>query len=168
MSEPTTPQMVTPAAVVAEPPAEAVPVPTGEPPPTEKLDVAAESPRGWSSLWLTDRDVTVFTTLAIVVFVLLVARWVQLSGWGRHEIEINRLTPIALTRQLDLNRATWVELAQLDGVGEALATRIVEDRRTNGPFRSIADLDRVKGIGPKLLNRLRPHLAIDEGNPVPD
>src|SRR5690606_36698330 len=99
------------------------------------------------------------------VFVLLVVRWGQLSGWGMHEIEIDRLTPLEYSYRLDPNDATWVELAQLDGVGEALAIRIVEDREANGPFRSIEDLDRVKGIGPKLLERLRPYLRIETRDP---
>ena len=62
--------------------------------------------------------------------------------------------------QLDVNEATWVEWMQLEGVGPALANRIVADRRLHGPFRSIADLQRVPGIGPQTLDRLRPSLTI--------
>ena len=55
----------------------------------------------------------------------------------------------------DINRATAAEWDELPGIGPAKAQAIVEDRERNGPFRSIDDLARVKGIGPKLLERLR-------------
>jgi len=60
-----------------------------------------------------------------------------------------------------LNSATWVEWAQLDGVGEKLARRIVADREERGPFRRPDDLLRVKGIGPKTLEKMRPFLVAD-------
>ena len=55
----------------------------------------------------------------------------------------------------DINRATEAEWDELPGIGPAKARAIVEDRERNGPFRSIDDLARVKGIGPKLLERIR-------------
>lgn len=55
----------------------------------------------------------------------------------------------------DINRATAAEWDELPGIGPAKAQAIVDDRERNGPFRSIDDLARVKGIGPKLLERLR-------------
>ncbi|MBA3313318.1 MAG: helix-hairpin-helix domain-containing protein [Planctomycetota bacterium] len=126
---------------------------------TQPANEAASS-GSWATCWLTDRDLLVFTMLAGVMLVLLVVRWAELSGWGTREIEIERLTPLPYNFRLDPNTATWVELAQLDGVGETLAVRIVEDREANGPFRTLDDLDRVKGIGAKTLDRLRPYLQI--------
>lgn len=55
----------------------------------------------------------------------------------------------------DINRATEAEWDELPGIGPAKAKAIVADRERNGPFRSVDDLARVKGIGPKLLERLR-------------
>ena len=49
-------------------------------------------------------------------------------------------------------------LVYLPGVGPVLAERIVQSRRDEGPFLSPADLSRVKGIGPKLTQRLAPLL----------
>lgn len=62
--------------------------------------------------------------------------------------------------QLDLNTATAAQLQLLPGVGPAIAQRIVDDRDARGPYRTIRDLDRVKGVGPRTLERLRPHLSI--------
>jgi competence protein ComEA len=59
---------------------------------------------------------------------------------------------------IDLNRATPEELARLPGIGPTLAKRIVEGR----PFASVAELRRVKGIGAKTLEKLRPHVVVDE------
>ena len=58
---------------------------------------------------------------------------------------------------VDLNAAGTAELTILPGVGPALAAAIVADRDANGAFRSVDDLDRVRGIGPGLLARIRPH-----------
>ena len=133
--------------------------------PVDQAD--APAPGSWATLWLTDRDIVVFTGLAATLLVLLVVRWGQLSGWGAQEIEIERLTPLEHRYRLDLNAATWVELAQLENVGETLALRIVEDREVNGPFRTIDDLDRVKGIGPKTLERLRTYVRVSVPDPEP-
>jgi competence protein ComEA len=40
-------------------------------------------------------------------------------------------------------------------VGPATADAIIRHRSTNGPFRSIDDLQEVPGIGPAKLDRLR-------------
>jgi competence protein ComEA len=52
------------------------------------------------------------------------------------------------------------ELERLPGIGPVLARRIVEDRGRNGQYRRLEDLLRVKGIGPKKLKKLRPHLQV--------
>ncbi len=66
--------------------------------------------------------------------------------------------------QVDLNRATWVELAQLPGLGPVLAKRIVEYRRQHGNFRRVEHLVRVRGIGPRRLQRLQPFLVVDSAD----
>jgi competence protein ComEA len=56
---------------------------------------------------------------------------------------------------IDVNRATEEELIALKGIGPVLAKNIVEYRRKNGRFKSVEDLLRVKGIGPKKLEGFR-------------
>jgi len=63
---------------------------------------------------------------------------------------------------LDLNRASAADLEQLPGIGPAKAKAIVEHRERYGPFRSVDDLLNVKGIGPKLMERLRPLVTAGE------
>jgi competence protein ComEA len=59
-----------------------------------------------------------------------------------------------------LNSAAAAELDALDGIGPALAERIVAYRTQHGGFRSIDELDEVSGIGPARLEALRPRLAL--------
>ncbi len=56
--------------------------------------------------------------------------------------------------RVDVDRATARELQALPGIGPALAARIVAFRDSNGPFGSLAALQRVKGIGPSKARRL--------------
>lgn len=63
--------------------------------------------------------------------------------------------PLQPGERIDVNLAAAVELTRLPRVGPALAQRIVQWRSTHGPFRSLAALDSVPGVGPKLLEGLR-------------
>jgi competence protein ComEA len=55
----------------------------------------------------------------------------------------------------------------LPGIGPELAQRIVADRQARGPFRRVEDLRRVRGIGPKTLERMRVYLAPLDGTRAP-
>ncbi|WP_139994292.1 ComEA family DNA-binding protein [Paenibacillus paridis] len=57
--------------------------------------------------------------------------------------------------KLDINRATASELDELKGIGPAKAQAIIDDRNKNGKFASVEDLQRVKGIGEKLLQGIK-------------
>lgn len=63
--------------------------------------------------------------------------------------------PLRPGERLDLNDAPASELVRLPRVGPALARRIVADRESNGPFRTLDDLDRVPGVGPALLGHVK-------------
>lgn len=67
---------------------------------------------------------------------------------------------LLLGRRLDLNQADATALEALDGIGPSLARAIVADRARLGPFRSIEDLDRVRGIGPSRIAKLRPWVVV--------
>jgi competence protein ComEA len=61
--------------------------------------------------------------------------------------------------KIDVNRAGAAELQKLPGVGPTLAARIVEYRQKR-PFGSVEELRKVKGIGPKTLDAIRPHVTL--------
>jgi len=74
-------------------------------------------------------------------------------GWTRMDPGDLKL----LAQPVDVNHASAEELASLPGVGPAVAGRIVEGR----PYETVDDLQRVSGIGPVKLERLRTRARVD-------
>ncbi|CAG0951551.1 hypothetical protein MYXO_00230 [Myxococcaceae bacterium] len=70
--------------------------------------------------------------------------------------ETRAAEPGPAARALNLNTASVAELETLPGVGESRAKAIVEAREKLGGFKSIDDLEEVKGIGKAALEKLRP------------
>jgi competence protein ComEA len=112
-------------------------------------------------LGITRGDRLVVGLLVVATLTLLATHWAQLSGWGTQPIEIDRIPRAPAGFRLDLNSANWAELSQLEGIGETLARRIVADREQNGRFARVEDLQRVHGIGPRTVLRLKPWLTTD-------
>lgn len=61
---------------------------------------------------------------------------------------------------VDLNSATAAQLEALPGIGKVTAQNILRHREQNGPFMSVDDLQKVKGIGPKLMQKVRPLVTV--------
>ena len=64
------------------------------------------------------------------------------------------------TVPVNLNTATPEQLDTLPGVGPATAQKILAYRQEHGGFRSVAELDRVSGIGPAKMAALRDHVTV--------
>jgi competence protein ComEA len=116
-----------------------------------------EPPR-WPRLILRRTDQAA-AAAALAVSLAIIGGWSvaerRLSG---RLIDIDRTEPIAVEFKIDVNHADWPELALMPNIGEQLARRIVADRQERGAFRDLADLRRVRGIGPKTLESMRPFL----------
>ena len=78
----------------------------------------------------------------------------------------HRSMHLGAEERVNVNEADERELDRLPGVGPALARSIVEDRRRNGPFNSLSDLERVPGLGSSKVARLEPHVALPTGAPM--
>lgn len=63
-----------------------------------------------------------------------------------------------LQGKLNINSATFEELVLLPGIGRTYSKRIIEGR----PFRKVDDLIKIKGIGPKTLERIRNRISVDD------
>jgi competence ComEA-like helix-hairpin-helix protein len=61
---------------------------------------------------------------------------------------------------VDVNRATAAQLTSLPGVGPKMAQRIIAFRERT-PFRRAEDLRRIKGIGPRMFDRIRPYVRVE-------
>jgi len=102
-------------------------------------------------------DQAVLATLALFGVASILGWWATRGGGRGDLVEADRADRQEIIFRVDANRAAWPELAQLPGIGETLARRIVEQRRRAGPFRDLADIPRrVHGIGPKKFQKMRP------------
>ncbi|MFM9962539.1 MAG: ComEA family DNA-binding protein [Planctomycetaceae bacterium] len=124
--------------------------------PLEQLVQVQSVPETW--LWLTKYDQFFVGVFAAVFLMLCGYHWATLGGWGLRPIELERLPARQYDFRIDINSASWVEWTQIEGIGQVTAQAIIDDSKANGPFRSVEDLLRVKGIGPKTLEKLRPFL----------
>lgn len=61
---------------------------------------------------------------------------------------------------VNINTATQSQLEAVKGLGPVKAKAIISHRETNGKFKSIDDLDNVKGFGKASVNKLREELTI--------
>ncbi len=64
------------------------------------------------------------------------------------------------TGPINLNTATQAELENLPGIGPSLAQRILAYREQHGPFTTIEDIQKVKGIGPKIYEKIKGLITI--------
>jgi len=62
--------------------------------------------------------------------------------------------------RISVNRASAEELELVNGIGPAIARRIVEYRAQHGPFERLEDLEAVPGIGPHTLEKIKPYLTL--------
>lgn len=64
--------------------------------------------------------------------------------------------------KVNINTADGTALATLEGIGPAMAQRIIDYRTENGPFQVIDDLQNVKGIGTALFDKIKDHVRVDD------
>jgi competence protein ComEA len=60
---------------------------------------------------------------------------------------------------VNINTATKEELTSLKDVGDKRAQDIIDYRTKNGPFKTVDDLEKVPGIGPGFMKRIRSQIT---------
>jgi competence protein ComEA len=61
---------------------------------------------------------------------------------------------------ININRATAGEFDSLDGIGPVIAARIVDYRKTHGPFITVEDLQKVSGIGAAKFAQIKSKIRV--------
>ena len=62
--------------------------------------------------------------------------------------------------KINVNTASLAQLMELPGIGEKKAQAIMDYRTQHGAFRQVEDLENVKGIGPKMLEKMKPYVGL--------
>ncbi len=115
-------------------------------------------PRRTLPLLIKRMDQVAVASLVLAALLSTGLYWLVQGGATGRLVEIDRAAPESVVFQLDVNEADWPEFTVLPGIGETLARRIVESRNADGPFADLDELQRVRGIGPKTLEQIRPYL----------
>jgi competence protein ComEA len=71
----------------------------------------------------------------------------------------------AWAEMIDINTATAEQFATLKDIGKVKAAAIVNDREKNGPFKSVEDLARVKGIKAATIKKNLGSLSVGAAAP---
>lgn len=101
------------------------------------------------------KSIVTMLTCAATAATLFAASPVQAAP---HAATFAMLAP-QLEGQLNLNTATQEQLELLPGIGPAMAKKIV-DYRASKPFADPAQVVRIKGIGRKTYEKLKPMLTV--------
>jgi competence protein ComEA len=131
------------------------------PPSKPPVPPRAEGPE-WLRAWSWQAQLTTAFLLGVVTTLLLLYG-LAATRWITRPTDLLRAQESGIETRIEVNRADRVELLQLPGVGPHLADRIENDREQKGPFRDLADLTRVPGIGSATAERLRPWLRVADG-----
>ena len=67
-------------------------------------------------------------------------------------------------KPVNINTASSEELQQVPGIGPATAQKILQMRKSYGPFKSVDDLLAIRGLGQKRLDKMRKYLTVGKTN----
>jgi len=102
---------------------------------------------------LSKRGIAIPTSLVVLCAVIVVSTNLAAAASSADEKKQANVP-------VNINTAAAEQLTAIPGIGEAMARRIVEWREEHGPFGRIEDLMKVKGIGEKSLEKMRPHITV--------
>ena len=63
--------------------------------------------------------------------------------------------------KININSADTVSLSKLDGIGEALAQRIINYREENGRYETIEEIMKVSGISEKKFEGIKDYICVE-------
>ena len=123
-----------------------------------------DDPADW---WKPGYSIKRWLTIGIIVVSLLTSLFYFARNTGiirpkrRPVLTVARATPIERhgkgSLRININTATIEELETLPGIGPARARLITANR----PYQTVDDLAKLKNIGAKLVNDVRPFIKTD-------
>jgi len=91
---------------------------------------------------------------------LLIQGWIAPAGLRASAAPGDETASPPAPAQIDINSAGEEALRKIPGVGDALAKRIVDFRKQHGPFERVEDLMKIRGIGEKSFEKMRPYVKV--------
>jgi len=77
--------------------------------------------------------------------------------WATQDLCAKKKPPL---HPVNLNTANAAELQQVPGIGPSTAEKILQARKSYGAFKKVDDLQAIRGIGPKKLEKMRKYLTV--------
>jgi competence protein ComEA len=121
------------------------------------MDLAGKRDR-----WMRRVDQVSIAILTSAGLLLLLSHWCYRGALSGRYLEFDAATDDQLPKfMVSVNQADWPELMLLPGIGETMARRIVDWRDRQGPFRAVADLEQVPGIGSRTAQRIAAQISFE-------
>ncbi len=108
-------------------------------------------------LCLTSQERKVLIFIGVVIFAGAALKFFNVSLKKPSLAENKSITSI-----ININTASQSQLQSLTGIGPSLASRIIDYRDANGDFSDLGDLKKVKGIGDKKAQILKPYISFED------
>jgi competence ComEA-like helix-hairpin-helix protein len=95
---------------------------------------------------------------AILLLIMIAAVCVR---WITHPVHRASIEPQSTHLRININTADVPTLSLLSGISTTISNYIIEHREKHGPFRTLADLDKVNRIGPTTIQKIAPYITFE-------
>lgn len=85
---------------------------------------------------------------------------VKSPAFSEPTVELSPAAKSPISDKININSASLAELDSLPGIGPVYAQRIIDYRSQNSGFKSLEEIQNVKGIGPKTFEKIKDRIDI--------